>query len=1139
MNSAEKREERYTIDVLPEQEGRAMLMQKDHPGSVHDGVRLSSWQASWAERFRKERRQIHDAFQTAGLSADVYHIGSTSIKNLAAKPIIDILLCPKEDASLEEIASALRTIGYRNLGECGRPGRFFLSKGDAPNETFYLHLCDREHPVAKDQLLFQRLLRNIPEVFRGYACVKALAAGQFPDDRNAYREMKGNYVEAVLAAFRTEPLSLKEHEPPEEEEPLKAPVNPAEQTQRITKYSPPEQKIALFRALFRGREDVYARRWESSRTVNSGYTPACANEWKRGVCPKPKGTCRKCDARVLLHLTDEVIEGHLRGKNALCRDVVGVYPLLSEDSCCFLALDFDDGDWQESVRQLRQLCRKWGIPCGVERSRSGTGAHLWLFFTEPVPCSSARRLGSALLTAAMEQGAGLKLSAYDRMFPSQDTLPKGGFGSLIALPLQGMARKQGNSVFVDEAFEPYPDQWAYLASLEKLTPDDLDRQLHLHARGDALGCLVQGEENAKPWEQIKQAPLTAADFPAELEIIQSNLLYIPQAGLSSRAQNRLLRLAAFKNPDFYKAQAMRLPIYDKPRIISTGEIRDGYLALPRGCQEALAKLLEKASVSCHFSDQRNAGRPIRVAFQGELREEQLPAAEALLRQDTGVLSAATAFGKTVIAAYLIGKRRVNTLILVHTRALMTQWHSALNEFLEIDEELPPITGKRGRRKARPLIGQLGGNKNTLSGIVDVALLQSLSGGGLETGPVKDYGMVIVDECHHVSSVTFERVLKEVNARYVYGLSATPMRQDGHHPIVFMQCGPVRYVVDAKEQAKKRSFVHYVIPRFTSYRSSTAEEKGITALYADLAENEPRNALIVRDAKEALEEGRSPIILTERREHVDRLAALMAPHCPNTVTLYGAASEKKRRETLEKLQGVPADEPLLVIATGKYVGEGFDCPRLDTLLLALPISWKGKLAQYAGRLHRSYPGKDEVRVYDYMDVHVPMLEKMYQRRLKGYAAIGYHVRAGQTAEVTKDLIYDGRSFWPVYCDDLRSAQKEILIVSPFMRKSRLKQLAKVLVEPLLNGVAVKAVTRPPEDFPAKEQERVRKNVSYLEGYGVHITFRSGFHQKFTVLDQQTVWYGSVNFLSFGAAEESIMRLESAEIAGQLTDTVIQD
>ena len=1109
----------------------------ENPASIHDGVTLTPWQASWPERFHGEKQRIIMALRSAGLSADVYHIGSTSIKDMGSKPIIDILVCPQEDTSLEDIASALQTIGYWNLGECGRPGRLFLSKGDAPSETFYLHLCHRDHPVARDQLLFQRLLRNIPEVSRGYACIKAQAADWFPDDRNAYREMKGRYIEAVLAAYRTDPSTLKDVEPPKPEVLPPAPEEPKERPPGITKHSPPEEKIALFRSLFRSREDVFARRWESGRTGKSGYSPACANEWKPGICPKPKGTCGKCEVRELLPLSDEVIERHLRGKDPLGRDVIGVYPILPEDTCCFLALDFDDGNWQESVRKLRELCGKWEIPCGVERSRSGAGGHLWLFFSEPVPCAEARRLGTTLLTAAMEQGTGLKLTAYDRMFPNQDTLPKGGFGNLIALPLQGRARKQGNSVFVNEAFEPYPDQWAYLSSLEKLTPDDLERLIRQHARGDALGCLVHGEENAKPWETVKHVPLSPADFPEELEIVQSNQLYIPQAELSQKAQNRLLRLAAFKNPDFYKAQALRLPIYDKPRIISTGEVIDGYLALPRGCQEALLEVLEEAGVRYRLSDQRNPGRPIRAEFRGELREEQRPAAEALLRQDTGVLSAATAFGKTVIAAYLIGKRKVNTLVLVHTRALMAQWRSALSEFLEINEELPPDTDKRGRKKARPLIGQLGGSKNTLSGIVDVALLQSVSAGDLETGPTKDYGMVIVDECHHLSAVTFERVLKAVNARYVCGLSATPTRQDGHHPIVFMQCGPVRYVVDAKEQAKKRSFVHFVIPRFTAYRCGTAEEKGITGLYADLAENELRNAMIVRDVKEALAEGRSPILLTERREHVDRFAALLSPYCPNTVKLYGTASEKKRREALERLQSLPTEEPLLVIATGKYVGEGFDCPRLDTLFLALPISWKGRLAQYAGRLHRNYPGKDEVQVYDYVDIHVPMLEKMYQRRLKGYAAIGYHVRVGGETGVTKDLIYDGKSFYPVYCDDLLTARKEILIVSPFMRRSRLKQLAQVLTEPILKGVTVKAVTRPPEDFPAKERGKVQDNTAYLEDYGVHVSYRSGFHQKFTVLDQQTVWYGSVNFLSFGTAEESIMRLESPEIAGQLTDTVI--
>lgn len=915
---------------------------------------------------------------------------------------------------------------------------------------------------------------------------------------------------------------------------VKAPASP----DGFNKYRSPQEKIALFRTLFRGREDVFARRWQSAKNGKSGYSPACSNEWAPGVCPKPKGSCGSCEHRKLLPLTDSVIDRHLRGKDSLGRDVVGVYPILPGDLCRFLALDFDDDGWQESVSVLRRLCQDWGLPHAVERSRSGDGAHLWFFFSEPVSCTNARRLGTALLTAAMEAGGDMKLSAYDRMFPNQDTLPKGGFGNLIALPLQGQARKDGNSEFIDEYFQPYEDQWAFLAAIQKIDPVMLEQRLALHCRGDALGALAQTDDSPKPWERQTPVRLTGMDFPSDLKIVRSNLLYLPLETLPARAKNRLIRLAAFRNPDFYRAQAMRLPIYNKPRIISTAEERDGYLALPRGCEQALTELLEEASASYSMEDHRQIGKTISVAFHGQLREEQKPAADALLAHDTGVLSATTAFGKTVIAAYLIGERKVNTLILVHTQALLTQWRNALNTFLNIQEELPPLPKKRGRKKERPLIGQLGGGKNTLSGIVDVAIMQSLLTEDGVDDLVKNYGMVIVDECHHVSAVTFERVMKEVDARYVYGLSATPTRQDGHHPIVFMQCGPIRYLVDAKEQAKKRSFVHFVIPRFTAYRSAAVEERGVAALYSDLAEDERRNRQIVQDTKEVLEQGRCPILLTERREHVERLAALLAPHCPNIVTLYGTASGKARREALEKLAAVPPAEPLLVIATGKYVGEGFDCPRLDTLLLTMPVAWKGTVAQYAGRLHRNYPGKEEVRIYDYVDIHIPVLEKMYQKRLKGYAAIGYHVKAEANVPLTRDLIYDGRSFYPVFCQDLKASQKEILIVSPFMRKNRLQSLVQALTEPLLNGVTVKAVTRPAEDLPERDRESVAENAAYLEGYGIHVEYRSGFHQKFTVIDQSLAWYGSVNFLSFGRAEESIMRLESHEIAGQLTDTVIQ-
>ena len=580
--------------------------------------------------------------------------------------------------------------------------------------------------------------------------------------------------------------------------------------------STPEEKIHLFRSLFRGREDVFARRWYSVQKEKGGYAPVCANEWRYGVCIKPKGKCSKCENRVLVPLDDAIIYKHLSGKDANGQDVIGLYPILADDTCYFLAIDFDDGAWQENVSAVGYVCSEWGIPCGVERSRSGEGAHLWVFFENAIPCATARKLGSALLTAAMEREGKLKLDAYDRMFPCQDTLPNGGFGNLIALPLQGQARKKGNSLFVDEVFQPYPDQWAYLSAMQKLSAENVDALIRAHSHGDALGNLCVVESTSKPWERQKKVTLSALDFYGVQHIVRANMIYIPANGFAPRVRNQLLRLAAFRNPDFYKSQAMRLPIYDKPRIICAAEERDGYLALPRCCEPDLTELLETAGASYEIEDKTFGGNEIQTTFKGELRPEQIPAAGALLAHNNGVLSATTAFGKTVIAAYLIGQRKVNTLVLVHTQALLNQWKKALSEFLEINETLPELPKKRGRKKERSLIGQLGGSKNNLSGFVDIAIMQSLISGDAVRELVKDYGMVIVDECHHVSAVSFEQVLKEVNAKYVYGLTATPARQDGHQPIIHMQCGPIRYQVDAKVQAEKRPFDHAVIPKFTSF-----------------------------------------------------------------------------------------------------------------------------------------------------------------------------------------------------------------------------------------------------------------------------------------------------------------------------------
>ena len=902
----------------------------------------------------------------------------------------------------------------------------------------------------------------------------------------------------------------------------------------INKHSSPEEKINLFRSLFKGREDVFARRWYSKTTDKSGYQPVCENEWNEEFCDKKKYKCSACPNRKLMVLTDKDIYRHLSGKDSYGRDVVGIYPMLTDETCLFLCADFDEENFKSDVTAFRKTCEEFDIPISVEISRSGNGAHAWIFFEGPVSASVARKLGSGILTKTMEK-SNLSFKSYDRFFPNQDTMPNGGFGNLVALPLQGQARKSGNSLFVDENFIPCPDQWEYLGSIQKLSPEKVDELVAVLCKSGDLGELISDKED-KPWESKKQIEITADDYPSELEIVHSNMLYIPTKDLSAGLINKIKRLAAFRNPDFYRAQALRLPIYDKPRIICTADIFDDYVALPRGCESALCDMFSGTSTNISITDKTNHGTEIPVDFNGILREEQQPAADALLKHNIGVLSATTAFGKTVVASYLIGERKTNTLVLVHTQSLMTQWQKSLQQFLTINVAPPEKQKGRGRRKAWSPVGVLGAGKNTINGIIDIAVMQSLISEDEVKELVRNYGMIIVDECHHVSAVNFEKILKYANAKYVYGLTATPTRQDGHHPIIFMQCGPIRYKVDAKSQAEKRNFEHYLIPRFTPYRCET-KDKNITEIYKDLSENELRNSYIVNDIIKALKSRRTPIVLTERREHVLKLKDMLNGFCKNIITLFGTSSQKERRETLEKLQAIPNDKNLIIIATGRYVGEGFDYPRLDTLFLALPIAWKGKVAQYAGRLHRNYPGKSEVQIYDYVDVHIPVLERMYQKRLKGYSSIGYKVKIDNDHSVTPDLIYDGKSFYPVYCQDIKSAHKEVIIVCPFMRKNRISQLSKVLTQALQNEVSVTVITRPPENFKESEQETVKENTTLLQNCGVNIMYKSDFHQKFTIVDNQIVWYGSVNFLSFGTNEESIMRFVSFDVAGELTDTVM--
>lgn len=956
---------------------------------------------------------------------------------------------------------------------------------------------------------------------------------QLREENAQFRKMlRENKVESAFVT--TEPTAIRLTEECDYKPDLVGNVPPllsllSNKAESIDKYSDADKKVSLFQSLFRGRSDVYAKQWKG-KGEKPGYSPACVNEWVRGVCGKPKLKCSTCSYAEYLSYDANAIEQHLRGK---C--VIGIYPLLTDDTCAFLAIDFDETSWRKDVRSVADICLDHTIPHALEVSRSGNGAHLWFFFDAPISAAIARQFGTLLLTQAMQRHAKLEFSSYDRMFPNQDTLSKGGFGNLIALPLQKEARANGCSLFVDADFQPYDDQWEFLSSLSRITTPMLEDWISTW-HSPPLGELrIDDGDDQKPWKREK-LPFTSSDCPSVANCVLADMLYIPTTVFSDRAQNRIKRLAAFRNPLFYQAQAMRMPIWNKPRIICCAEYRAEYLCLPRGCAEDLSSFATEYNFRIAWQDERITGISIDVSFRGELRSEQQSAFDALSIFDSGVLSATTAFGKTVIGAALIGQKRVNTLVLVHRKQLLTQWQERLAEFLEIHEALPEEPRKRGKKKQRAIIGTFGAGKDARSGIIDVAIMQSMGSADQIKDFIKDYGMVIIDECHHIPAVSFENVMKQVQSTYVYGLTATPTRQDGHHPILYMYLGPIRYRVDAKEQAAKRPFSHVMVPRFTGAQFQLEEQNTspvIGQYYSQMITDDLRNHMIVEDVLACVKEGRNCLLLSERTKHVQLLASLLSGQVPGVLTLTGGKTNSDTKKQLDALRNAPTDQPLVLCATGKYIGEGFDEPRLDTLFLTMPISWHGTLAQYAGRLHRLHVDKREVRIYDYVDHSVEMLERMYHKRLKGYASIGYQVSAErETTEIGSDIIYDQNKFQERFISDMINGKKQIVIVSPYATLRRIRWLESTLSQLCEKEIQVVVITRPASSFQGKAAVSAQLATDALLLMGVTIHFRDSIHQKYAIIDDKIVWYGSVNLLSFGASQESIMRLVSGSIARAL-------
>jgi len=731
----------------------------------------------------------------------------------------------------------------------------------------------------------------------------------------------------------------------------------------------------LLKDYFRGREDVYAKLWINNRTGKRGYSPVCKNEWVRSLCRKPAIKCSECPNQQFLPFDEVAIRQHLEG-----RQVVGIYPMLKNETCHFLAIDFDRENWLDDIRAIMATCRQEGIPAAVERSRSGSGGHVWIFFSEEVPAILARKLGSSLITKTMARRYQIDMKSYDRIFPNQDTMPKGGYGNLIALPFQKEAMRRGNSVFIDDNGAPYPDQWAFLSSLGKMSFRDVGALVDEASKTGQIIAVRQSpvEENDEPWMRLpsgkRRFKVDINELPEVLDAVLANRLYIKIEKGPSVLFNQLKHLAAFQNPEFYRKQKMRFSTHATPRVICCAEIIDGYLSLPRGCLNDVKALLSEYGVRLNVNDKRFAGRKANFIFSGTLTDEQKKALKEILKSDLGVFVAPPGIGKTVLALATVAKRKINTLILVHRKPLMDQWRLQISSLFNINKKE---------------IGQIGGGKNKSNGIIDIAMVQSMDLTDGVDDRIMDYGFVIVDECHHVGAVSFEKVLAQVKAKYVLGLTATPYRRDGHQPIIHMQCGPICHQIKRKDVSAHIASSQ-VILRSTEFEYPWSDNSRISDVWSELLKDNKRNDMIINDVLDVLDKGRFPLILTERREHLQILKEGLQNKIDFLAVLYGGMGRKSQKEIFERIKESVANSRSAILATGSYIGEGFDEPRLDTLFLTMPSSFKGRIVQYAGRLHRYHHTKHDIRIYDYVDSRSQVLERMFKRRIKTYKMLGYQI-----------------------------------------------------------------------------------------------------------------------------------------------------
>ena len=911
-----------------------------------------------------------------------------------------------------------------------------------------------------------------------------------------------------------------------------------------------KELVQFYYSMFKGRRDVYSLRSgkPNAKTGKHGYYTQCDNFWKAGLCGKKDGKntkCQSCPNQKYKPLTGDVIYAHLTGVKEDCSDVVGLYPVWPDETCNYLVFDFDNHDessnsvkWQEEANALRAICADNEVPCLVERSRSGKGAHVWMFFEKAINIKKARLFGAALLDKGAESVNQQSFDTYDRMIPAQNKLPEGGLGNLVALPLQGRAVKNGNSVFVDEKWQPYHDQWSVLKNTGKLSETFIDEKLSSWGNKYSISSNTDNEIPGQisidetPWEN--SIKFERSDTKGTVRIVLADKAYVDKTDIKPRLQNKIRRLAAYNNPEYFKNQGMGISTFGIPRIVYSGEDTEQFIAIPRGCLNKLCKNLKSSNIDYSVEDKRNTGKEINVSFAGELYPEQQDAVNSLTGHDFGVLAAATGFGKTVVGSYLISERKVNTLILVHNNEIMQNWINDLERFLVIKEDYPQYMTKTGRVKTRKsLIGRLTGAHNSMTGIIDVAMVTSLGSGDSIKPFVKDYGMVIMDECHHGAAESIEAVLSKVNAKYVYGLTATVKREDGKDKTVLMQFGPVRFRFTAKDKIRLQGMEHILEPRFTPI-ISTKEKLTLNEAYEIVVNSDFRNSLIASDIEACIKQGHTPLVLSKRKAQIDVLFEKVKDKADHVLVLTGGKKQSERKELRERLGSISESESLIVLATGQYIGEGFNCSRLDMLFLAMPIAWDGNVEQYTGRLNRSHDGKNRVTVIDYVDHHIEMFANMYNKRLRTYKRIGYELSQDVERKHDDRFIYDSETYSEVFRGDIINAKAEVMISSPYVSTPGSERLIHNFSAMKSKDASISLITYPASHYSDDIKDRIENIHNRLNMAGIKVSFVDYIPSRYAVIDKEILWYGSMNLVSNIKEDDDEMRIVSRSVAKALIE-----